>query len=299
MQDEPTEHYFQASGARICYFEWGNRSDPSLLLLHATGFHARCWDQMIAALPERRHVVAVDMRGHGRSEKVAPYTWRAFAQDVTELVEHLHLLEAVGVGHSLGGHCIVQVAADLPERFARLLLVDPVIFAPDVYGTNLHPGFANPEDFPVARRHNHWVSWQAMFKRFENREPFSLWTTEALEDYCRYGVVARKDAEDYELACPPVVEASIYLGNAETDIHNRVPEINIPVTVLRAESRDLGAVPEMDFSKSPTWPGLAQSFSRGRDVYLPHLTHFIPMQDPGLVARFVVDENTSIQTIGE
>ncbi|MCZ6852676.1 MAG: hypothetical protein O7G86_02050, partial [Gammaproteobacteria bacterium] len=73
------------------------------------------------------------------------------------------------------------------------------------------------------------------------------------------------------------------------------PEIDIPVAVLRAESRELGAVPEMDFSKSPTWPGLAGTFRQGRDVYLPHLTHFIPMQDPFLVARFVVDENASFQ----
>ncbi|MCZ6855465.1 MAG: alpha/beta hydrolase [Gammaproteobacteria bacterium] len=299
MQERPTQHYFQTSGARICYFEWGLKSDPGILLLHATGFHARCWDQTIAALPERFHVVAVDMRGHGRSEKVAPYVWRSFATDVRELVAYLGLSEVVGVGHSLGGHVIVQVAADLPGSFARLVLIDPVIFAPDVYGTNLHGEFANPEDFPVARRHNHWVSWQAMYERFVNRKPFSLWKTEVLEDYCRYGVVEREDEQDYELACPPVVEASIYLGNADTDIHKRVPEINIPVTVLRAESRDLGAVPEMDFSKSPTWPGLAQSFKLGRDVYLPHLTHFIPMEDPGLVASFVVAGNASIPNITE
>ncbi len=300
MHDQPTQHYFQASGARICYFEWGNPGDPSVVLLHATGFHARCWDQVIANLPAAHHVIAVDMRGHGRSEKVAPYIWGTLAQDVRELVEHLHLRETVGVGHSLGGHCMVQVAADLTDGFTRLVLVDPVIFAPEVYGVNLHPRFPNPEDFPVARRHNRWVSWEAMYQRFENRKPFSLWKTEALVDYCRYGVVLRKNAEEYELACPPVVEASIYLANTQTDIHHRIPEIDMPVVVLRAESRLLGAVPEMDFSKSPTWPGLARSFPQGRDVYLPHLTHFIPMQDPGLVARFIVDENASFDsTTGE
>jgi pimeloyl-ACP methyl ester carboxylesterase len=46
----------------------------------------------------------------------------------------------------------------------------------------------------------------------------------------------------------------------------------------------------MDFSKSPTWPGLAAALPRGRDVFLPDHTHFIPMEDPALVARFIIDE---------
>jgi hypothetical protein len=47
----------------------------------------------------------------------------------------------------------------------------------------------------------------------------------------------------------------------------------------------------MDFASSPTWHGVAAAFPDGRDVYLPELTHFIPMQDPELTARFIVDEH--------
>ena len=43
----------------------------------------------------------------------------------------------------------------------------------------------------------------------------------------------------------------------------------------------------MDFSQSPTWEGLADAFPRGRDVYRPELTHFIPMQRPELVAAAI------------
>jgi pimeloyl-ACP methyl ester carboxylesterase len=44
----------------------------------------------------------------------------------------------------------------------------------------------------------------------------------------------------------------------------------------------------MDFTASPTWPDLAKQFPNAQDVYLPDLTHFIPMQDPGLVADFML-----------
>ena len=289
MKREPAQHDFYGSQVRLTYFEWGRGGTPAVLLVHATGFHARCWDRTVAALPDGLRVVAVDMRGHGRSDKQPPYVWEAFGRDLEELVKGLELRDAIGVGHSMGGHCVTQVAARLPHAFARLLLIDPVMFDPEAYATDRYRGYDTAEDHPVARRRNQWASWQEMYERFRDRAPFSLWRPEVLEDYCRYGVIERADGTGFELACPPLVEASVYLGNTQTDIHHLIPQVSLPVTVLRGRARDPDDTPELDFSKSPTWPGLADEFPNGRDVYLPELTHFIPMQDPELVARFIVD----------
>lgn len=288
MQGDPRQREFQTSRLRLCYFEWGPQDGPVVLLVHATGFHARCWDRTVAALPDGYRVVAVDMRGHGRSERLGPYVWAEFGQDLAEFTAGLGLEGAIGVGHSMGGHCIIQVAARAPATFQRLLLVDPVVMDPALYGSGRHLEFESAEDHPVARRRNHWESWQAMYQRFADRHPFSLWRPDVLEDYCRYGVLPKADGSGYELACPPVVEASIYMGNTQTDVHDLIPGIEVPVVVLRARARE----PEagvMDFAGSPTWPQLAEEFPHGRDVYLPDLTHFIPMQAPELVARFIVD----------
>jgi pimeloyl-ACP methyl ester carboxylesterase len=181
------------------------------------------------------------------------------------------------------------VAAQRPEVFERLLLVDPVILDPELYGQTERAQLQSAEDHPVARRRNHWSSWEDMYARFEDRAPFSLWRREVLEDYCRYGVAPRHDGDGFELACPPWVEASIYLGNSRSDVHGAIPGITVPVTVLRARPRAPDQFDGMDFSASPTWPALAAEFPNGRDVPLPALTHFIPMQAPELVARFIVD----------
>ena len=61
---------------------------PTLLLVHATGFHARVWDQIIARLPAC-HSIALDQRGHGRSEKTSIDDWRTLGQDQAALVEAL------------------------------------------------------------------------------------------------------------------------------------------------------------------------------------------------------------------
>ena len=93
-----------------------------------------------------------------------------------------------------------------------------------------------------------------------------------------------------QLACPPDIEASVYKAATGRDIYALIPAIKVPVTVLRAKQRDPGPRDFTDFSASPTWEKLAAQFAQGRDVFLPHLTHFIPMQDPELVARYVSGE---------
>ena len=265
------ERRFAAPEAEICYFERGTPSptQASLLLLHATGFHARCWDGVIAHLPQDQHVLAVDLRGHGRSANVPPDTWESFAGDVIALVKHLGLHGAVAAGHSMGGHCLVQTAYACPDAFRSLLLVDPVILPPEIYsGVVPRHQFPSLAEHPVARRRNSWRDWQQMFERFADRHPYSLWQPDVLEAYCRFGLLPAADSDGFELACPPSIEAAVYMGSAATDIHHMARQLTHQVTVMRAKPRDHEEESEtLDFSLSPTWPGLADSMQHGRDVF--------------------------------
>lgn len=285
---QPKQKRSAVAGVEIAYFEWGARgAGTTILLVHATGFHARCWDGVVRALGgAAEHVVALDLRGHGRSGKNGPYHWRQFGLDLSAFVHELDLERVVGVGHSMGGHCVTQAAAADPRRFRQLLLVDPVIMAPDSY--RQPSPFASVDAHPVAKRRNRWASAQAMVHRFEDRHPFSLWDADVLRDYCEHGLLPAPDGEGWVLACPPQVEAAIYLGSLGRDIADQVATLPHPVTVLRARRPPPGQNGTgLDFSNSPTWPGLAAAFPNGQDVYLPHLTHFIPMQQPALVAAHI------------
>jgi lipase len=285
---EPVEHRATINGVELCYFEWGSASptNPTVLLVHATGFHGRCWDGVVAAMPAARHIIAVDQRGHGRSAKIPPFNWESFGGDLIGLVAALDLKKIIGVGHSMGGHVIVQAAARLRQRFERLVLVDPVIMDPAMYAAAKEMlGKQQPTDHPTSKRNNQWQSWREMFDRLRTRASYAVWRADVLEDYCRHGLLPNPDGPGFMLACPPLVEAAIYTGSAGRDIHDLFATIDIPVAVLRAEKR--ARAEAMDFLASPTWEKLANEFPRGRDVYLPHLTHFIPMQDPDLVARFI------------
>lgn len=296
MKGQPTHHYFDAGAARLSYFEWGDPSDPPILLAHATGFHARVWDQTVAALPDGYRVIAVELRGHGRSPFTRPIeSWKAIAQDVRELVQGLELRDIVGVGHSMGGYCMTRTAYHLAEAFRRVILVDPVLSRPDVYENDRYAALAGPHEHPIAGRRNSFASWQAMYEYFKDRHPYSLWQPQVLEDYCRYGVIPAANGSGSELACGPLVEASVYYEQRHTNIYYLIRQMDTPVTVLRAKVRTPEEWKVTNFTKSPTWDQLAAQFKNGRDVYLPALTHFIPMQNPALVARFIADENAKLE----
>ena len=288
MAGQPQQRTAQVNGIDLCFFEWraAESHAGTTLLVHATGFHARCWDRTALCLPG--HVIAVDMRGHGRSSKLPPYTWDTFGADLTALLLHLDLRKVVAVGHSMGGHAVTQAAARDGDRIDRLALIDPVIMAPEQYAESGHwGGLRHATDHPTSKRRANWSSADEMYQRFQGRMPFKAWQPEVLRDYCEWGLLPDPDAAGFVLACPPLVEAAIYMGSSSLDIYGLIDTVSCPVTVLRAPGREAGDG-VMDFSKSPTWSGLASRFRYGRDVFLPDHTHFIPMENPQLTASYII-----------
>ena len=287
----PTEHRITLGNAELCYFEWRGVEDSLVLLLHATGFHARCWDNTVAQLPESCRVIAVDLRGHGRSSKIGPFGWFDIGNDVVDFVDAHDLKNIVAVGHSMGGHCALYASSLRTERFKSLVLVDPVVLAPEQYADQILPNFSSESgEHPIARRRALWKSPDEMFEAFKDRHPFSLWQENILRDYCQYGLLHTPNG--YELACPPRIEAQIYMGTGQRDLKDLLHNVTCPTVVMRAKQR-IGPREMMDFSNSPTWPGLADALPKARDIYLPQLSHFIPMQRPDLVADQIQDQLTN------
>ena len=284
MPTEPIEHRVRQAALELAVLEWPG-SEPAVLLVHATGFHAACWLGVARELAGIR-MLAPDLRGHGHSAKLAPYGWDTFGKDLELLCEHFEMEGWVGVGHSLGGHALVQAAAARPQSFRSLGLVDPVILAPEAY-RQLDTLAAAGEPHPASRRRGSFESATAMFERFKDRAPYARFRPEILRAYCERGLEPDPDRPGhYRLACPPEVEGAIYTESRRTGLEGVLDQIDVPVEVLRARPRSPDAQ-AFDFSTSPTWPALASKLRRGRDVPYPELTHFIPMEAPEVVAAHV------------
>jgi len=272
----PNLHILPIEGLDLAVWDWPGEGEP-FFFAHDTGFHGRLWDPVAAQLAPRT-CFALDARGHGHSAKPAPpYRWRNFGRDLAAIVRHLGLRNTVGVGHSMGGHALTVAAALAPECFRTLLLVDPSIFPPERYGE------ARLKASVTLRRKNVWRSAEEMWERFHSRPPFASWKPEVLRAYCEHGLMPQ--GGHLALACPPAAEVSIYEeSNApESNIYAEVAAVELPVTVLRAASECRPGV--LDLGASPTAPDLAQRFAHGRDLVAAGHSHYIPMEDPLLVAE--------------
>jgi len=105
-------------GARICVVERGR--GPALLLLHGMLLSSEIWVHQFTDLADRYRVVAVDLRGHGRSTAgERPLDIATMADDVHAVVEQLGLEGCLLVGHSMGGMVALQLAQQL-DRNGRI-----------------------------------------------------------------------------------------------------------------------------------------------------------------------------------
>jgi pimeloyl-ACP methyl ester carboxylesterase len=123
--DDLKSEFFVAKGVKIHYLVAG-RGEP-VVLIH--GLHASAninWkiNGVIAELANDRRVVAIDLPGHGRSDK--PEGKEAYGiqlvEDVVLLLDHLNIERAHVVGYSMGGMTAMKLAATHPERVRSVLL---------------------------------------------------------------------------------------------------------------------------------------------------------------------------------
>lgn len=111
-------------GLELPYVERGDPDGVPVLLLHAWLDSMRCFDQLLAALPERLHVFAFDQRGHGDATKPAHgYRLRDFAEDVGGFMDAVGLDAAALAGASSGGYVAQRFAIDHPGRTLGLALL--------------------------------------------------------------------------------------------------------------------------------------------------------------------------------
>ena len=263
----PTSGFVTVNGARLHYLDFGGDGPPAVLH-HATGFHAWMWEPIAARLVERYHVVAVDARGHGDSEKPERgYTWESFIADLAGFVEALGLGGAIGIGHSLGGTATLGAAAERHDLYSLIVALDPILIPREF--RNVAEG-DNPMSELAARRRSHFPSVDDAVNRYRGRGPFAKWADEPIRRYVEHGFTTESDG--IRLKCPPAVESQIFGTAPRFDSWSIFDRLTVPTLLMRGSESDAFSAKDAE-----------KALRRLRDGELHTLdggTHMFPMERP-------------------
>ena len=122
----PAECSWQVNGLKIGGLAWGDSQLPPVLMLHGWLDNAASF-ALLAPELEDHHVVAIDLTGHGRSDRRSADASYQIWDDLPEILgvlEQLGWLEFDLLGHSRGAIIATLFAGAFPERVKRLVLLD-------------------------------------------------------------------------------------------------------------------------------------------------------------------------------
>jgi pimeloyl-ACP methyl ester carboxylesterase len=163
---------FAELGEVRLFFTDEGAGDPPLLFVHGYACDSHDWSWQLPHFAVGHRVIAVDLRGHGRSS--APqdgYDVLTFASDLAGLVEQLACGPVVAVGHSLGGAIASALAIERPDLVRAVVSVDPGYLLPDGMRGLLDPTLeALDEEDPAA------VIAQGMLVAHTSASPVALTT---------------------------------------------------------------------------------------------------------------------------
>jgi pimeloyl-ACP methyl ester carboxylesterase len=138
------------NGLRVHYQQVGE--GPDVVMVHGITGNLAVWHlQLVPALAGRHRILTYDLRGHGlTSTPPTGYSLDDMAEDLRQLLDVLELERPVVVGHSYGADIALYLAANHPDRVARVVAIEAALPAME-----------------QVRDHAGWIGWTYWVRALE------------------------------------------------------------------------------------------------------------------------------------
>lgn len=266
---------------------------PGFHLLHATGFNANTYRQILEPLSEHLNVYACDLRGHGlgtaRANPEEFKSWDVYREDFYKFLDAINEPMYL-MGHSVGSVVSIAGAINRPDLIKGLILTEPLIY-PDVpaemFGQN--NADVNPMVIGARKRRAEFPSKQAMVENYIGKGAFKTWGKSWIEDYVEGGY-RRKDENTVVLSCHPEWEATSFLV-AEMTPWEDIKKLKCPTTIVYADGGTFSTCYKDGVDKYVSYQ------PDTKVIVNKDSSHFLPMEQSELVVDSVLNMVEEVEGI--
>ncbi|KAA1421900.1 alpha/beta hydrolase [Nocardioides humilatus] len=243
---------------------------PAVVLVPGFGMTHEAWDRQVRVLVEAGHrVIAIDQRGHGRSDKpLNGYDVARLSDDLLAVLDRLGVETCSLVGWSFGGQVAFRTAALHPDRVHKLVLV----------GSNAVRA-SRSEEFPFGRPPEPTI--EAMVA-MEIDDRFAARRTTISSGF---GTTPDPAVVDWmtaqSLQMPSWAAIACYHSMLSTDQVADLPRVTMPVLQV------IGETDPVHSAKGAAW--LVERLPDSRLVTLPACGHYPMFEAPAALDQHLVD----------
>ncbi|MBE9045458.1 alpha/beta fold hydrolase [Pleurocapsales cyanobacterium LEGE 10410] len=268
-------------GLKICLCTWGPEEGPLVLCLHGILEQGAAWSEVAIRLAQKGYrVIAPDLRGHGRSDRVGKggsYNLIDFLGDIDAIVENLAGKAFILVGHSLGSVLGAVFATIRPQRIKNIVLVETILPTaseeedPTTSLTNQLDYMAAPPEHPV------FPSVEAAAERLRKATPalslsLAMLLAERITEPCEGGVRWRWE---------PLLRtrAGISLnGIGRSRYLNLLKKIKVPITLVYGDKSNFNRLEDLN-KQQEAMPNATKVVVSGG--------HNLPLEAPSALAKII------------
>lgn len=263
----PTSKYLVHNGMKSHYIDWSGNG-PTALLVHGGMRTSRSFDAMARVLNQNAHVLALDLMGHGDSTwKESGYTWQDRSNDVNDFMTQSNLTSVCAIGHSMGGVAIAMCAEKHPERFGKLILMEPVMKATRDSQENFTSRFEKPR--------RTYKDLDDLREVLQNHPVTKNWTPEVIEDVVQHESFVNHENR-VDIKWSPATNSRPERESDYMDLGPVLENISIPMLLVVGGSRT---------SEFKDAFALAEKVTNLETVVISETGHNMYMERPHAVAE--------------
>jgi len=251
----------------------------NIYLLPANGIHHTAYDSVFNINKNVTPIVYAPLK---QTEVHPPLdlSWSYFFSDINDAVQ---CNNNIGIGHSLGATLLLHNAIKYPQRWKKIIIIEPAIFSKKIHWAYKLIRILKLEykTHPMIRltknRREQFKSIEDTFNRWRNYPTFKYLSDDNLLDYVKASIV--KSENTFKLRFPKQWEIEIYRGMCSLDsfIWQNIKNLEAELIVIGAETSNT-------FMR-----GARQRLKKHADLFkiIPNTTHLLPFEAPKVIADLI------------